>query len=346
VGTLKVRLMRGRARLRDRLVRRGLASVAAAFAAVGYEASAFSSFDAPVARIGTVSARAAALARTTSRSLFMARVTTIASAVLVAGGILFAAGWGLRASVPGADAPPQAVKPAAIPKDADGPPNYNDRMNGFQMATIGNMGPAVEDKERGLFRTESREAILKKGGDVWIWNVWEKTLVAGPLRHEDEPITSIDVLDGAKLLLTKSGETMRVWDALTGKFKGQMTAQHVAQSDFNCHQEVGRLITISKDNQTITIYDPDNLKPLASFKSTPHDIVRTAVSQNGKTLATFGEDRTIQLWDLASKKAFVTLEPPSAIAAAMFKENGRLDLDRFTDSWEFWRLVSTVMPRK
>ncbi len=391
VGTVKVRLMRGRARLRDRLIRRGLAPVAAAFAVAGREAAACSHLDAPIARIGPISTRAAALARSTSTSLFMAKLTTIAASIVVGGGVLLA-GWGLRSSIAQSDAPknsgatvaptprnraapdndllkahgvtdckqchepPHVSAPEKLvaqlgltradpAKGQDAPPAYDDRLKDFQMATIGNMGPAVEDKVRG-YRTEAREAILKKSGEVWIWNMWEKTLVAGPLRHEDEPIKSIEVLDGAKLLVTKSGETMRVWDALTGKFKGQMTAQHVSQNDFNCHQEIGRLVTIGKDNQSITVYDPDDLKPLATFKTSPHDIVSTAISQNGKIVATFGGDRTIQLWDIASRKAFVTLEPPSAAVGAMYKEDGHLDRNRFTDSWEFWRLVSSVMPKK
>src|SRR5262249_26461273 len=115
LGTLKVRLMRGRARLRARLVRRGLAPAAAALAATGGDASGGAITAGPAARMGTVSPRVDALARTPSRDLLMTRLFTVTGPIVVAGGLLCAAGWGLHATRAAVDPPRDVAAPAPAP---------------------------------------------------------------------------------------------------------------------------------------------------------------------------------------------------------------------------------------
>jgi RNA polymerase sigma factor (sigma-70 family) len=344
VGTLKVRLMRGRARLRARLVRRGLAPLAAAFCSMGGDASAHTPVSPSAAQIGTVSIRAEALARVTSRSLFMARLNTLLISIFVAGTVLSATGWGLHRTLGASDLPQKTATQTVVGQvEKDLPkPNYESLQKDLRVGQMGNMRPPVKDEHGVHF--QSREAVLNNKGEVWLLDPWKKGVVAGPLLHGDQPIQSINFLDGAGLLLTHSKESMRIWDGKTGQFKGEMTGQNVTMIDYSCSQRDGKLVTIASDEQVVTVWDPETLKAIGTLKTAPHRVQLTALSSNGKTLATVGSDRSVQLWDIASSKCFATIEAPAAILDLIFTREGKPDIGKFKEEGSFWSKVASLLP--
>ena len=342
-GTVKVRLMRARARLRDRLVRLGLAP--AAFLAAldaGPPASAGMACSA-TASPGTVPGRAAALADSLRRSLLMAKVRMTALACLAAGGILWAASWGAHPRAAGAPAqgpPKSAAKAAGEPVES---PPFEGRYKGAKMAFAGNFRPLLHD-DRG-WRFQSREAIVHDDGSVRLWD-WEKKAAVGrPWRAEGGPIRSVYPLDASRLFVTRTDDgALQYWDGLTGDFRGELKGQLSNQIEFGCAEQAGPFATVAADGRSATVWDPATIKPIATLRVDSPRLTEVVLSRDGKTAATVGDDRSIGLWEVSTARQFATLRPPSPVVARLLKEDGLAIKDRLQYGEPFWEAVRALAP--
>jgi RNA polymerase sigma factor (sigma-70 family) len=131
VGTVAVRLMRARERLRDGLVRRGFAVAAGALALdVGAEANtalpgplvastasaALAFAHGRIAAAGAVPARTLTLARRVLRAMFLERLLLTSPALLLAGALAAGAGLLARPAGPAPEPAPRAVQAVADPR--------------------------------------------------------------------------------------------------------------------------------------------------------------------------------------------------------------------------------------
>jgi hypothetical protein len=366
VGTVKVRLMRGRNRLRDRLVRRGLVPSALLLGAITSESPAAVATRSPLAGglmtwKGEVPARVAVLADSTSRSMLMTRIRTVTWNLIATGGLVLAAGWGLSLAIAAKDDPvqdatkqPKPSEPGLKPvvEKPDAPPGFEKRYEGFRFATFGNFRPILNDAKG--FRYQAREFVLYRNGEVVIWNHDTNAAVGPPIRHEGARITGIEVFDGCggpltslnpelQVLITRSDDSTRFWDGLTGVPRGELKGQATnRQWELAYSPKTGAFATIAKDGRSASLWDMDTLRPIATFGVDSPRLIAASLSKDGKYLITFRDDRSALLWDIGSRRSFATLQPPSAIIARVVKDDGTLDKARLDD--RFWDLIRSLGP--
>jgi RNA polymerase sigma factor (sigma-70 family) len=366
VGTVKVRLMRGRNRLRDRLVRRGLVPSALLLGALTSESPAAVATRSPLAGglltwKGDVPARVALLADATSRSMLMTKIKTIAWNLIATSGLVLATGWGLALAIAAKDDPvPNAAKqpepsppaPKPVIEKPKGPLAFEKRYEAFRFATVGNFRPILNDAKG--YRYQVREIIHYKTGEVIIWSHDTKSPVCPPIRHEGAPITGIEVFDGCggpltslnpdlQYLITRSDDSTRFWNGLTGAPRGELKGQVTnRQWELAYAPSTGAFVTIAKDGRSANLWDMETLRPIATFAVDSARLIAASLSKDGRFLVTFGDDRSALLWDIGSRRSFATLQPSSAIIAKVVKADGTLDKSRLDG--RFWDVIRSLGP--
>jgi RNA polymerase sigma factor (sigma-70 family) len=368
VGTVASRLARGRQQLRDRLVRRGLAPGVVALLATSLTAGARAAPGDASSSLGLgiagASPDALRLARAVLRSLVMDRVRPLATALLAAIGLTLAVGLTYRTRaanppVPPAratsqpdDAPPREplaaglpVPPArATPKPDDAPPGKEpSRYQDFVIATVGNMRPLIEVDGRPSF--QGREAILYQDGTARIWKIQKDQPAVAVLRHKG-PIREIAFLDEAGVLITTSDDSVKIWDGPTGKLRKEIEGQVMRPLFLLQGVSSRRIATIDPAGNTVTLWDLGRLEPVGTLR--PGGVVRflgAALSDDERTLATIGEDRSVTLWDAAAQKPLATLWPPSPPATRVFPDDLKTsDKPMVKLDDPFWESVRSLVP--
>jgi WD40 repeat protein len=196
-------------------------------------------------------------------------------------------------------------------------------------------------------RFQSREAVLYKNGQVLLWDMEKESLVGSALGHEDGPIRRVEFVDGSGLLVTETADTLRLWDALTGQPKGgELKGERNAMIGFHCAEQSGLYATVGADGQSITVWDPATTKEVPKLKlaTGSHRPSAVALTPDGKTLASFGDDRVVQLWNVDTGKRFATLEPPSPVVAILYTKDGQLDRSKVEIDAPFWKTVRNLAP--
>jgi len=347
VGTVASRLARGRARLRDRLARRGLAplgalALAESTRAIGGEvplallSATLRAIHLHPAAIGPSSAVAAQLSGDIARSLLMDKIRAIAAASAVAATLAAVGTLGVAGlQEPN---PPPAPKAEAEPKFDKG-----ERYKDYLMATVGNMRPLIEDAKG--FRFQSREAILYKDGTVKLYDWDVKDPVVPTIRH-DTPIREMNILDEAKVLITSSDDAVKVWDGLSGEPRKTITGHFARPLFFSRDAGADRFATVDLDGRAITLWDTKTLEPAATIRpDDPAKIIGAGLSKDGKALATIGEDRAITLRDAADGKPFATLRAPCPLILQVFGEKPGIGRPTLHLDDPFWEAVKPLLPR-
>ena len=373
VGTVASRLARGRGRLRQRLVRRGVGPGAAALGAALAAKAVAGTIPAALAQttfklavqfaasrpaIGASSAAAVSLAEDVSRNLLMAKAQSLAAALAATGCAALLAVAAIQAS----DRPgrPPGLVPLAQKVQAVGAPDRKERpflfdfreaRNDHHMSIVGNMRPLLHD-ENGV-RFQTRVAVLTKQGTVTLWNPDAKDPVVPPLRHAG-PIREVGFLSQAHLLITTSETSVKVWNALTGELRkeieGEVMRPLLLTAIDTCAEggsDLIRFATIDTSGRFVTTWDAATLKQVGTFRPEgTAKLVGAGVTRNGKTLATIGDDRSVTLWVVGENKPVATLHPPSPVVARCFVDDQRwweqqptLQLDD-----RFWEIVAPLMP--
>jgi RNA polymerase sigma factor (sigma-70 family) len=280
VGTLKVRLRRGRERLRSRLVRRGLTFSAAALATHLQEAAeaampaALVSASAQAARLvaagttaaGALSIEAITLAEGTVHAMFRAKMIT-AAAVLLAAMVL-------------------AVGTAGL---------------GFQLLAghaVGDETPAAAQQEQpkagqppAAVRTDLSGAPLPSGALARL----------GDLRfRHDGWVYSVNFSQDGKTLVSGTHDAAYVWDAASGQVIRRVPWKK--GNEFMCIAPDGKTVAWAEPSGTTHLWDMSTGREIRQFL-VPKFGHRGAFSPDGKTLAVAGGDGKetgIHLLDVAT----------------------------------------------
>ncbi|MFI5458120.1 MAG: sigma-70 family RNA polymerase sigma factor [Isosphaerales bacterium] len=371
IGTIGSRLARGRERLRGRLARRGLAPAVGTLVAMLSTESKGAGMPAALAKsttqlalgraagdigAGAFSAGSAKLAEHISRSLLMIKLMSVGAASVAAVGVCLTAGWSLRPGV-GAQVPPVAVqvapesKPVRAPLDEFPFMNDKERHKDFLYAEIGNMRPLIKNA-RGV-RFQSREAIRYKDGTAKLWSLERKDPIAPTLRHKG-PIRELTFFDESNLLITLSDESVKVWDALTGKPRKELKRQTIGPMWLSFAPNAQRFVTFDSEHRVVTVWDAVTLAAVATLRAAggDHVVEAAGLSADGKTVVMFRfrPDPSAELWDVASGQTFGTLRLPSSAVAEVFAEGGKSlnkdKLQKFKSQRDtrFWEVVRSLAP--
>ncbi len=105
--------------------------------------------------------------------------------------------------------------------------------------------------------------------------------------------------DGAKLVSSSGDNTVRVWAADTGRLlttlTGPVGSRAIQAAVFSPHG--AHILSVTQD-ETIQLWNAAEGNLLATTKGSDPGVRGVALSPDGKTFITCGEDKVIKLWDL------------------------------------------------
>jgi RNA polymerase sigma factor (sigma-70 family) len=322
VGTLKVRLLRGRERLRSRLERRGLTLSAAALAIGLQQAAAEAAVPAALlstsfqaARLiaagktaaGTLSVQAITLAERTVHAMLMTRLKVAAVLLLLVGVLGTGAGLVVQQGL----AQPQPVAQAAAP----------DERSPEKPAAPGEARVKLD-----LYGDPLPQGALARMGHM-------------RFRHRGGVAAFAYAPDGKTLISADSDGTMRRWDAVTG----QERERFALPSGFLAFSPDGSAIAsvdsedpdVAKD-RAVRLWSSATGKEIARFqwrgRIWPTMVPRVAFysptaafSPDGKTFAlgAYGP-RPLHFWDIASGKEVEQCDV--AVYGLLFSPDSRMIL--------------------
>jgi hypothetical protein len=112
--------------------------------------------------------------------------------------------------------------------------------------------------------------------------------------------------DGRQLASGSGDQTVRLWDASTGKYL-QTFAGHGGSVSSVAFSPDGRQLA-SGSGDTVQLWDASTGKCLQTFAGHGGFVYSVAFSPDGRQLASGSRDRTVRLWDASTGKCLQTLE--------------------------------------
>jgi WD40 repeat protein len=122
--------------------------------------------------------------------------------------------------------------------------------------------------------------------------------IGAPLQLDGPPNSITTTADGSRIITTTNHNgawSMTVHDATTGRQLGQVPDINTAQIGPGDTLVAGNIVG------DITQYDPHTLKPLGTFPGARGLVAGLTLSHDGKVLMAESQDRTVSIYDTASR---------------------------------------------
>jgi RNA polymerase sigma factor (sigma-70 family) len=355
VGTVASRLARGRERLRSRLAQRGVVPAVAAIGTAlcsetnGAALPSALADSTVQAATGKASLAAASLANSLIGSMMMAKWISVAAVVSISTGLALGGAWALW---PTARAQPPQTKTGAPRKPVDPFPFMNDkeRYKDFRSAELAGVRPLIQTDLGIAF--QQRLGVLYKDGTAKLWSGDRKDPIAPPLRHKG-PIRGLTFFDQSNLLVSLSDDSVKVWDALTGKLRKELPGHNISPLWLSYAAAPQRFVTIDSARTSVTVWDAVTLNPMATLRlERVASVLSAGLSNDGRTAVTFtyGKEQAAELWDVAAGRSFAILRPPSPVVTDIFTDQGtgliksKVLKSQFEHSGHFWDVVQSLAP--
>jgi RNA polymerase sigma factor (sigma-70 family) len=355
-GTVKVRLLRARELLRNRLARRGLALSAGALAlslsqemATAAVPQALAASAAQAATSGTLSASAGALADATLRAMSIVKLKVAAGAVVAA--------CALTATVAllahrGDDGPPLRPR-ATLAGHSDGVFAMAFFADGRGLATAGGdrvirlwdtaTGQTTGTLSGHRHKIESLavspdSAILASGegdlhgppGEVKLWDLKARRELATLPEHE-QGVPGLAFDSKGRWLATASwGGTVRLWDVATRRLLHVLQSHQSGVSRLAFSPD-GSLLASASNDRTVKLWDPARGAELATLRGHTEPVYALAFSPDGSTLASGSRGGTIRLWDVQSHEERLQIPATALLHCLTFAPDGRTLLSGHTE---------------
>ncbi len=339
LGSFRGRLLRGRERLRTRLVRRGIAPAVLAAACVQGTTDA-AALTVSVSRLAVrfvsspeavqLSPSVAALVREGIRGMMLtklklAAVVLLAACTLVAGAGLLA--WSMSAPQPAEDraedkSPPApvSVKPQ-VRRDQAGDP--------LPAEAISRLGTIRLRHGHGVliyslaFAPDGKTLVSAGSDALRIWEI----ATGKQIRRIDKGSSATNLIDispdgklAAVAMLDRAGY-VGVMEVATGQFVRRFSKRQVWSP---CFSPGGKMIaTFGHPSSEIDLWDSATGNALGMLKGHQDQVTSVIFSTDEKTLISAGDDRTIRFWDVAAGKELRQIRTENGVEKIALSPDGR-----------------------
>jgi RNA polymerase sigma factor (sigma-70 family) len=313
-GSVKGRLERGRKRLHQRLVRRGLGlPTALAVVEIARAATAgpgrklvTATVQAVAAGPDLIPAAVRALVEEGLARSFIARgkMSLLLLTVVLIGGSLAALGRHLLPS-PAPVAPPSPATLEAEQADTD---PSGDPLPPGALARQGSSRLSQGGPIAGLAFSPDGRIVASCGGDdgaedraIHLWNVATgQEMIC--LRGDKGLYRLCFSPDGKRLASGGLGSPLRLWDVATGKERCRFGEGTPWLSDLTFSPDGKLLASLcgEGDGHSVTLWDTATGKLVRTWKAPQREMWNLAFAPDAATLATAGADNALHLWDVAS----------------------------------------------
>jgi RNA polymerase sigma factor (sigma-70 family) len=347
-GALRGRLLRGRARLRQRLARRGMAPAVVSPVLVagllsGQARVALSStLAAGLARSASrflnslapegVSPQVIGLAQEGMRGLLWAKLKAVAALLLVVSASVAGAGLLARPGPPAAEAPApppaaaaDSVQPGETPgprQDADGEP-----LPAEAVARLGTTRLRHGGTVASLAFTPDGKMLVSCGYGDGV-RVWDAATGKAVMHFPDRaPAQTMALSPDGKWLATLAhatrpgDEPIALYEFATGRLARRIGRQGTC-STLRFSPD-GRVLAVHSRTNAVELWDPGSGRLLHTLEGHEDVVSSVAFSPDGKTLVSGGDDKAIRFWDVTTGAQVRQIRHTSGVWRLALSPDGR-----------------------
>ena len=190
----------------------------------------------------------------------------------------------------------------------------------------------VAQETYGIAPTNEAERALRKACR------FDNAILKGHMRS----VYSVSFSPDGKRIVSGSGdETIRIWDATTGKVLDTLEGHTDDVTSASFSPDGKRIVSGSSSlDNTIRIWDATTGKELETLEGHTNGVTSVSFSPDGKRIVSGSRDKTIRIWDATTGKELDTLKGhTSVVASVSFSPDGKRIVsgswDKTIRIWDF-----------
>ena len=250
---------------------------------------------------------------------------------------------------------PLLVDGATIPKPGELPESISGLAyrNGTPVRHDPDFHPDVDRLLRGLAssppdrprKVVDRAASAAPPADVRDSRSEPRTARRSVLRgHTDEVLHCAVAPDGTWIVSASRDQTLRIWDAGTGKSRRTLKG-HIGAVQGCAVAPDGTWIVSASRDQTLRIWDPLGGVELRVLEGHTRAVYGCAVSPDGTWIVSHSEDDTLRIWDAATGRTRRTIRLYAAVSGVAVSPDGTWIVTASDERLRIWDLASQQTPR-
>jgi WD40 repeat protein len=139
-------------------------------------------------------------------------------------------------------------------------------------------------------------------------------------------VTSLAISpDGQRLAAGGSDGTVRFWDPVTGRSRGDLFNSHAGEVTSLAFAPDGKILASGGKDATVRLWEVVPLRRRSVLTGHTSEVSNVAFAPDGRTLASGSHDGTVRLWDVAEGRERATLRGHTVRVAKTRQETQVID---------------------